>query len=98
MKNKHTPAEMLPGKHSAVHFEIEAPGAREVYLAGTFCDWHATTLPMVQVGRSRWAKELTLPPGHHEYLFVIDGQWRPDPAAPSVPNPFGGVNSCVEVG
>jgi hypothetical protein len=36
--------------------------------------------------------------GRHEYLFVVDGQWLPDPKAKeSVQNPFGGRNSVLVV-
>ena len=43
-------------------------------------------------------KELILPPGTYEYLFVADGRWLPDPLAKgAVPNPFGGVNSLLTV-
>ena len=43
-------------------------------------------------------EELALPPGTHEYRFVADGVWMADPANPrTVPNPFGGLNSVIEV-
>jgi hypothetical protein len=39
-----------------------------------------------------------LPLGTHEYCFVVDGAFRPDPrAAETVPNPFGGRNSILKV-
>jgi hypothetical protein len=39
-----------------------------------------------------------MPPGTYEYCFVVDGHWIADPgAAKSVPNPFGGRNSILEV-
>jgi hypothetical protein len=42
--------------------------------------------------------DLAVQPGRHEYLFVVDGQWVPDPKAPeTVPNPFGGRNSVLVV-
>ena len=32
------------------------------------------------------------------YCLVVDGQWMPDPLAKhTVPNPFGGRNSILEV-
>ena len=82
-----------------IRIEVHLGGAREVYLAGSFNDWHETTLPMVDLGRGRWVKELVLPTGEHEYLFIADGRWVPNPGAPKyVPNPFGGVNSVLCVG
>ena len=50
---------------------------------------------MVDMGLGRWEKEILVPPGVYEYLFVADGRWIPDPECPvTVPNPHGGVN-CV---
>jgi hypothetical protein len=49
-------------------------------------------------GHGRWTRSLPLPPGRHEYLFVIDGDWVPDPrASETAVNPFGGINSVVRV-
>ena len=40
----------------------------------------------------------TLTPGTYEYCLVVDGHWMPDPLArESVPNPFGGRNSVLNV-
>ena len=67
-------------------------------IAGTFNGWRPEATPMVAMGRGRWLKELVLPPGKHEYLFVADGCWLADPLAQAtLPNPFGGVNSVVTV-
>ncbi len=53
---------------------------------------------MVALGDGRWMKELVLPPGRYEYLYVVDGRWQPDPgAAERVPNPFGGENGVLIV-
>ncbi len=53
---------------------------------------------MVAMGEGRWLKELVLPPGRYEYLFVADGHWLTDPQAhDTATNPFGGVNSVVTV-
>lgn len=79
-----------------IRFELVRPEAGAVYLAGTFNDWHPTAFPMIATGDGRWVKELALPPGRYEYLFVADGIWITDPhAAKSVPNPHGGTNSVV---
>jgi hypothetical protein len=54
---------------------------------------------MIEVEPGRWVKDLSLPPGRHEYLLVVDGQWKPDPGCPDrAPNPFGGENSLLRVG
>ena len=86
-------------KSVAKRFEFTDAGAREVCIAGSFNDWHPAAFPMVDLGGGHWVKELVLPPGAHEYLFVVDGQWRPDPGArTTTPNPFGSVNCVVTVG
>jgi len=93
ISGKSTPA-VAPAR--VTRFELFCPEAREVFLAGTFNDWHPTTFPMIASGDGRWVKDLALPPGRHEYLFVSDGIWTPDPnSAESVPNPHGGTNSVV---
>ena len=85
------------GRH-VVHVEFSHPAAAAVAIAGTFNDWRPDATPMIAMGGGRWLKELVLPPGRYEYLFVADGQWLPDPLAQeSVPNPFGGVNSVITV-
>jgi 1,4-alpha-glucan branching enzyme len=94
-----TPADFTPAvpapETRVVLFDVHIGEASEVYLVGTFNDWHPTTLPMIDRGHGRWEKEILLPPGCYEYLLVADGQWMPDPMADeTVANPFGGVN-CV---
>jgi 1,4-alpha-glucan branching enzyme len=80
------------------HFEFTHPTATRVCVAGTFNDWRPETTPMVAIGDGRWIKELTLPPGVYEYRLVVDGEWIPDPSATkTAPNPFGGLNSVIQV-
>lgn len=80
-----------------VRFVLPFLEAREVCLAGSFNDWNPTAAPMAAVAEG-WALELELPAGVHEYLFVADGRWVADPNNPVTrPNPFGGVNSLIEV-
>ena len=82
----------------AIRFELAAPEASQVFIAGSFNDWRTTDLPMVPLGEGKWAKDLALVPGRYEYLFVVDDTWVPDPAArETVPNPFWGVNAVVVV-
>jgi len=92
-------ADPAGGRMCRVLFDVHLGGASEVYLAGTFNDWHPTTLPMVGMGSGRWEKEILVPPGVYEYLFIADGQWIPDPDCGEViPNPHGGVNCVRRVG
>ena len=81
----------------AVPLKLVAPAAKQVYVAGSFNNWHAAAQPLRPAG-GEWVGELKLAPGRYEYLFVVDGKWLPDPSAPEkVPNPFGGFNSLLSV-
>jgi len=81
-----------------VHLEFVAPDAREVFVAGSFNDWHPSVAPMIPLGNGKWAKELMLAPGRYEYRFVVDGQWTDDVTAREwIPNPFGSANAILEV-
>jgi len=92
------PAKPLSRQPARVSLELVEPAAQQVYVAGSFNDWKPETTPLMPLGDGRWKGDLKLGPGRHEYLFVVDGQWRPDPnARETVENPFGGRNSVVMV-
>ncbi|KAG2427741.1 hypothetical protein HXX76_012066 [Chlamydomonas incerta] len=38
-----------------------------------------------------------LPPGYHQYKFIVDGRWRHDETAPFMPDPLGNVNNWLFV-
>lgn len=82
-----------------VRFELYAPRASHVALAGTFNRWDAAATPLVRVGKDgMWTVTLALPSGQHQYGFLVDGRnWVPDPAAPTVDDGFGRRNSVVSV-
>jgi 1,4-alpha-glucan branching enzyme len=81
-----------------VSFELVQPGAQRVCVAGSFNDWKPERAPLSPKDNGRWVGDLTIKPGRYEYLFVVDGQWLPDPnAKESVQNPFGGRNSILGV-
>jgi 1,4-alpha-glucan branching enzyme len=85
-------------KPNHVLLELVKPGAKTVCVAGSFNEWQPEKSPLVPRGNGRWVGDLTVKPGRHEYLFVVDGQWVPDPnAKESVANPFGGQNSVLLV-
>jgi hypothetical protein len=84
-----------------VRFELELPQAETVALAGTFNDWDdRATLFTRSTGSNVWSVTIPLPPGEHEYLFVVNGErWIPDPAAHAVVDDgFGNLNSMIVVG
>ena len=86
-------------KNRDVDFVLECHGAQNVYVCGDFNDWHPTSLRMIGSPEAGlWEKRLVLPPGRHEYKFIIDGKWLHDPGArENVPNIYGSLNSVVEV-
>jgi 1,4-alpha-glucan branching enzyme len=91
---KAAPADTTPG----VRFEIEQPAASSVFVAGSFNQWEPERTPLQRQSNGRWVGNLKVTPGRHEYLFVIDGQWMPDPkAGECVQNPYGGLNSVLQV-
>lgn len=80
-----------------VRFQLEAPQAQSVTLAGDFSEW-SPAHTMQRSGDGVWTIVVPLTPGVHEYAFVVDGsRWIPDPAAPAKPDGFGGMNSRIAV-
>ncbi len=85
-------------KSPGVVVELIKPDAKRVFVAGSFNNWQPEQTPLVADGNGRWTRDLKVAPGRYEYLFVVDGQWLPDPnAKQSVQNPFGGRNSVLTV-
>lgn len=83
---------------SPISLELLKSEAKEVYVAGSFNGWIPAKSPLSHAGNGRWVGNLAIGPGRYEYLFVVDGQWLPDPnAKESVDNPFGGKNSILLV-
>ena len=84
----------------AVEFQLHAPGAAEIFLAGDFNDWECDSA-RYRLRRYRgdiWKKKVVLASGRHEYRFVVDGCWWTDPENPErVTNPYGTENSVVTV-
>jgi 1,4-alpha-glucan branching enzyme len=84
-----------------VRFELSAPSAHEVSLAGSFNGWNSSGIAL---RRSQvpglWTVTVPLPVGEYQYLFIVDGtQWLPDPTAHAqVDDGFGRSNSVIVVG
>ncbi|HEX2168309.1 MAG TPA: glycogen-binding domain-containing protein [Longimicrobiales bacterium] len=80
-----------------VQFRLEANAASNVALAGSFTDWEAAHA-LQQTAPGVWTTVLSVQPGVHDYVFVVDGvRMVPDPYAPTVADGFGGVNSRLTV-
>jgi hypothetical protein len=92
------PEDVLHPASAHVCVTIRWPhGARNASVCGAFNDWKQT--PMVQSADEPglWLKELELKPGVHQYKFIIDGQWKHDPAAPTVLDALGNINNYTTV-
>src|SRR6266853_3732323 len=88
--SKASPVKALP----KAHLELVKPEAKSVFVAGSFNEWNPA--PLTRSNDGKWVGDLTGISGRHEYLFVVDGQWLPDPnARERVQNPFGGKNSVL---
>ena len=89
-----------------IHLFCHAPEAKAVFVAGTFNDWKPDATPLHNhLPNGKWAVKLLLPRGHHEYKFVVDGQWCCEPGTPDesrddpkcIYNDFGTMNRVLEV-
>jgi 1,4-alpha-glucan branching enzyme len=81
-----------------ISFSVYAPKAKKVFVSGTFNNWARNLEPMKKTAKGVWMKRKRLLPGKHEYKFLIDGEWMPDPSCgDTVKNAFGTLNSVVIV-
>lgn len=85
---------------SAVTFVLAAPAAHEVAVIGSFNGWNAAGWTMRRDDATGlWTLATALPPGSHEYVFLIDGATSvPDASASlSADDGFGSRNSVLLV-
>jgi len=82
-----------------VRFHLMAEGAKQVAVAGDFNDWNPQGTVLVnQDGKGNFMGTIQLPPGSHEYMFVVDGKWITDPAASELrPDGFGRTNAVLRL-
>ena len=95
VKNDEPPQGLAP-----VKFVLAAPGAREVAVIGSFNGWNAAGWTMRNdAATGLWTLSAALPPGSHEYVFLVDGTTPvPDAAAAfSADDGFGSRNSVLLV-
>ena len=79
-----------------VSLRLRHDAAVAVFIAGTFNNWEPGRDMLRRNESGEWGIQLELEPGRHEYLFVADGCWLPDPDADEwVENPYGGRNSVL---
>ncbi|XAR54527.1 hypothetical protein NMG60_11029690 [Bertholletia excelsa] len=73
-------------------------GGRSVYLCGSFTGW-SVHYPMTPVEGCPTVFQTicSLPPGYHQYKFIVDGEWRHDEHQPFVSGNYGTVNTVLLV-
>jgi 1,4-alpha-glucan branching enzyme len=77
-----------------VEFTLTEPAATSVVVAGEFNNWSVTANPLTKDASGKWRTTLPLKPGRYSYKFVVDGNWKTDPANPeTAPDGLGGQNS-----
>jgi chromosome partitioning protein len=69
-----------------VVIEFRDAGAHDVRIAGDFNGWvpdrGVVSSTRLEDGSRVWRKVLHLAPGTYSYRYVVDGEWREDPANP----------------
>ncbi|HEY2899148.1 MAG TPA: glycogen-binding domain-containing protein [Polyangia bacterium] len=82
-----------------VRFALRAKDARRVAVAGTFNNWNAADAVLTSSnGGGVFTGTLALPPGDHEYMFVVDGRFVSDPNADEYrPDGFGNLNALLRL-
>ncbi len=75
----------------SVQFELFMPDAERVRLAASFTDWEKRAVEMRGPEDGWWTLRLHLPPGEHEFQYLVDEEiWLADYAAHGVKrNRFG---------
>jgi 1,4-alpha-glucan branching enzyme len=80
-------------------FSISEPNAKSVKVAGDFSDWEKKAIELRRKGDGLWTATVSLPPGTYQYRFLVDGEWRDDPACSTrVSNPYGDTNCVMQLG
>ena len=81
-------------------FQLNAPDAESVLLAGSFTDWENSAKKMRKFKGGAWKASVSFAEKEVvQYRFLVDGQWVDDPECQDrVPNGFGGENCLRQVG
>lgn len=98
--NPGTGSGRTPAGLSPVTFVLAAPSAREVAVIGSFNGWKTAGWTMRNdPATGLWTLTTALPPGSHEYVFLVDGTTPVTDAAAalSVDDGFGSRNSVLLV-
>ncbi|MDH4086429.1 MAG: isoamylase early set domain-containing protein [Nitrospira sp.] len=90
------PPKTTPG---GVRFTVLAPGAKNVFLVGSFNGWAKRATPMKIMDGTLWSVVVPLEEGEYPFMYVIDGvRWVTPPQADDfVTDGFGQTNGVVVV-
>jgi 1,4-alpha-glucan branching enzyme len=83
-----------------VRFTVLAPGAKQVFLVGSFNGWTKGATPMEIVnGSGLWTVDVPLKEGEYTFMYLIDGdRWVTPPLAEEfITDGFGQTNGVVIV-
>lgn len=79
-------------------FDPQGKTYQTVRIRADFNGWTASRTNL-ELKDGKWTTVIPLDPGRYQYLLVLDGQERRDPAnRDSVDNNFGGFNSVLNIG
>jgi 1,4-alpha-glucan branching enzyme len=84
----------------SVRFTVVVPGAKQVFLAGSFNGWKKDGIPMnIGGGTALWWIDVPLQEGEYTFMYLIDGvRWLTPPSADDfVTDDFGQTNGVVIV-
>ncbi|CAJ0573886.1 unnamed protein product, partial [Mesorhabditis spiculigera] len=79
-----------------VLFEIEAPEAKTVFLAGSFLNWEVALLCR-PLGNGRHGVSVDVPRGQYDFKFLVDGEWRASQCYHISNNEYGSLNNSRTV-
>jgi len=91
-------------KNGKVFFQLDAPSAKSVYIAGEFngCEFGAGSPRAIKMEKNEkgiWQASVEIPSGRYQYKFVLDNYtWILDPHNPlTVDDGRGNINSLLIV-
>ncbi|KAL2530747.1 Sucrose nonfermenting 4-like protein [Forsythia ovata] len=70
-------------------------GGRSVLISGSFTGWTQWPMTPVEGCPTVFQTICSLPPGYHQYKFVVDGEWRHDEHKPFGSSNLGMVNTIL---
>ena len=86
-------------KNRQVDFWISSVSGSQIFVAGTFNNWNPKTNQMhEQCCKGFFKTALFVSCGIHEYKFIANGIWMPDPSCHSrILNTYGSENSVIHI-